>query len=68
MLQQVMGPEPSEDELSDDDQFYQGQGINTMVRLNKQEEDELIKDLEMQAQGNDTLKELDEALMDRITA
>ena len=41
---------------------------NTVVKLNKQEEEELIRELENQAMENDTLKELDEALMDRTTA
>ena len=41
---------------------------NTIVKLNKQEEEALIRELESEAMGNDTLKELDEALMDRSTA
>jgi len=41
---------------------------NMVVRLNKQEEEDLIRELENQAMENDTLKELDEALMDRQTA
>ena len=41
---------------------------NTVVKLNKQDEEELIRELENQAMENDTLKELDEALMDRTTA
>ena len=36
--------------------------------MNKQEEEALIRELEFEAMGNDTLKELDEALMDRTTA
>lgn len=46
----------------------QQQGNNTYVKLNKQEEEALIRELESEAMGNDTLKELDEALMDRTTA
>ena len=34
----------------------------------KAEEEALIRELESEAMGNDTLKELDEALMDRTTA
>ena len=66
--------EISDTELGDENFFYGRQGskavglVNTVVKLNKQEEEDLIKDLEMQAQANDTLKELDEALMDRTTA
>ena len=41
---------------------------NTVVKLNKEEEDDLIRQLENEAMENDTLKELDEALMDRNTA
>ena len=41
---------------------------NTIVKLNKQEEDALIRELESEAKGNDMHKELDEALMDRSTA
>ena len=45
------------------------QGSNTtIVKLNKAEEEALIRELESEAMGNDTLKELDEALMDRTTA
>ena len=46
----------------------QQQSNNTIVKLNKQEEEALIRELECEAMGNDTLKELDEALMDRTTA
>ena len=46
----------------------QQQSNNTIVKLNKQEEEALIRELESEAMGNDTLKELDEALMDRTTA
>ena len=66
-------------ELGDEDFFYRQRGAaatgsgtmvqsNTVVKLNKQEEEELIRELENQAMENDTLKELDEALMDRTTA
>ena len=64
----------SDCELGDEDYFYSRHGGkiigmgNQVIKLNKQEEEDLIKDLEMQAQANDTLKELDEALMDRTTA
>lgn len=44
------------------------QSNSTIVKLNKQEEEALIRELESEAMGNDTLKELDEALMDRSTA
>ena len=50
---------------SDDQAFGQ---VGHDVKLNKQEEEDLIRDLMNQAQQNDTLKELDEALMDRTTA
>jgi hypothetical protein len=39
-----------------------------VIKLNAQEEEELIRELENQAIENDPLKELDEALMDRTTA
>ena len=45
--------------------------INTSVKLNKEQEEDLIRELVEQAQDgfkNDPLKELDEALMDRTTA
>ena len=72
----MLDSEPSEgNQLSDDEDHFFRQtrtrvvGLSNMViKLNKQEEDDLIKDLEMQGQANDTLKELDEALMDRNTA
>ena len=41
---------------------------NMVIKLNAQEEEELIRELENQAIENDPLKELDEALMDRTTA
>mmetsp|Transcript_10054 Transcript_10054/g.13673 ORF Transcript_10054/g.13673 Transcript_10054/m.13673 type:complete len:87 (-) Transcript_10054:1183-1443(-) len=64
----------SECGLGDEDFFYKRQSSkvmgmgNTVIKLNAKEEEDLIKDLEQQAQANDTLKELDEALMDRTTA
>jgi len=39
-----------------------------VVKLNKQEEEEMIRELENQAMENDTLAELEEALLDRTTA
>ena len=39
-----------------------------MVKLNPQEEEDLIRELENETMRNDTLKGLDEALMDRNTA
>lgn len=77
MLKGMLGSEPSEGgELSDvnnEDHIFDknSQALslsNAVLKLNKQEEDDLIKDLKMQTQANDTLKELDEALMDRNTA
>ena len=38
------------------------------MKLNQQEEEALIREMEIETMGNDTLKELDEALMDRSTA
>lgn len=77
MLKGMLGSEPSEGgELSDvnkEDNIFDKNSeamslSNAVIKLNKQEEDDLIKDLKMQTQANDTLKELDEALMDRTTA
>ena len=64
----------SDCELGDEDYFYRKQGQttlgmgNNLVKLNKEEEEDLIRELENQALENDTLKELDQALMDRSTA
>ena len=59
-------------ELGDEDFFYGGgagaPNHNLIIKLNPQEEEDLIRELESQAIENDPLKELDEALMDRTTA
>ena len=59
-------------ELGDEDFFYGcGAGTinpNMIIKLNPQEEEDLIRELQNQAIENDPLKELDEALMDRTTA
>lgn len=61
--------------LGDEDFFYGGAPgcpvgtlHNNVVKLNEQEEMEMIRELENQAIGADPLKELDEALKDRVTA
>ena len=58
-------------ELGEEDYFYgetQGHLHNGIVKLNEEEELEMIRELENEAIGNDPLKELDEALKDRATA
>ncbi len=61
----------SDCDMADDDFFYQqlaGPHGGSMVKLNPQEEEDLIRELENETMKNDTLKGLDEALMDRNTA
>ena len=41
---------------------------SNVVKLSPQEEEDLIRELKNQATGNDCIKELEEALMDRTTA
>ena len=55
LINKVCDSQSSDCELGDEDYFYQRQGGkiigmgNTVIKLNKQEEEDLIKDLEMQA-------------------
>ena len=45
-----------------------GHANQVVKKLNEKEEEDLIRDLENQGKENDTLKELEEALLDRNTA